>query len=363
MVWLRGEFHIADNTPATGDVLVTGGQLISTNDLVAIGRYGVGTFTITNATAVFTNASVGRHDGAEGTLTVQSNATVYALDAVSVARFTNSLGHVSVSGGLLSLTNDTLWVGREGAGDLTVSSGTVLARSLWVGVSENGTNTPQGNVIIAGGTTLLSSNLLVGSPGVSAGQLSVVGGSLTISNGTGAGLLNAANGTVTLNQGTLITDNLTMTNLGGQFVFNGGTLRVQNMTVANGTPFTVGDGVQPAVLRLDGGVCSFADGLVIAGNATVTGCGTILGPIVNHGTMATNCGVALAITGIVKTGAVATISFTSATGSNYILEYNTNANGTNWAAILPGVTGNGSVMSKQDPTATNLSRFYRIHVQ
>ena len=30
---------------------------------------------------------------------------------------------------------------------------------------------------------------------------------------------------------------------------------------------------------------------------------------------------------------------------------------------IPGVTGNGSVMSRADPNATNAARFYRVHLQ
>jgi hypothetical protein len=53
--------------------------------------------------------------------------------------------------------------------------------------------------------------------------------------------------------------------------------------VGNGVPFTVGDGVKPAVFILDGGTHSFADGLVISPNAVVTGCGTIVGSVINNG--------------------------------------------------------------------------------
>ena len=79
---------------------ITGGQLIATNDLTAIGRYGPGQMTVSNnALVLLTNVSVGRHDGATGTLNVQSNAQVFLLDTLSIARFSNSVGHVVVTGG------------------------------------------------------------------------------------------------------------------------------------------------------------------------------------------------------------------------------------------------------------------------
>src|SRR5262245_8406724 len=72
-VWARGEFHVADNPGVQGSVLMTGGLLYATNDLVAIGRYGFGDMTVTNATAYFTNTSVGRHTDATGSLNIQND--------------------------------------------------------------------------------------------------------------------------------------------------------------------------------------------------------------------------------------------------------------------------------------------------
>ncbi len=363
IVWLRGGFHIADNAPATGNVLMTGGQLFSTNDLVAIGRYGTGSFTITNATAYFTNASVGRHTAAIGTLNVQPNASVFCVDDLSIGRFTNAIGHVVVSGGLLSLTNDNIWVGREGIGDLTVSGGTVRARSMFVGRSEDGTNTPSGSVNLNGGTTSISSNLIIGTSLLSTGQVSVAGGNLSITNLAGNARLTLAQGTFTLGSGQLTADTIFMTNSGGQFIFNGGTLQAKTMSISNGVPFTVGNGVSPATLQLQGGSYSFANGLVVSSNATVTGCGTIIGSISGPGTVSTNCGPSITITSATKSGSTTTVFFTTISSSNHVLEYKTNLTLTNWTAILPGVIGNGGVTNKQDTTATNATRFYRIHLQ
>jgi hypothetical protein len=154
-----------------------------------------------------------------------------------------------------------------------------------------------------------------------------------------------------------------VTNPDGQFTFNGGLLRAKNMTVANGAPFMIGDGVNPATLELQGGVYSFANGLVISPNATVTGCGTILGPITNNGTLATNCGPGVAITSATKASDTVTVFFSTVAGSNHFLEFKTNLSAPAWSAILPAVVGNGTVMSKTDTTATNVARFYRIHLQ
>ena len=376
-VYLGGECHIGDDSTGlgtgSGTAFITGGQLIATNDLFAIGRYGPGQLTVSNATTWLTNVSVGRHDGANGTLNVQSNAQMYLLDALSIARFSNSVGHVLVTGGLLSLTNDIVWIGREGSGDLTISNGTVRALSGVVALSTvvtdsitllPVTNVPNGTLTIAGGSLVLTSNLLVGTDSISTGQVSVAGGTLNIGGSGNAGYLAVGGGTFTLSQGSVLTGNLFLTNNGGQFLFNGGVLQAGNITCANGVPFVIGDGVNAAALQLRGGTFSFANGLVISSNATVTGCGTILGSISNFGTLATNCAPAgVVITAVTKAGGTATVFFNTLNQSNHVLEYKNALNDTSWSAILPPVIGNGSVKSIIDINATVPRRFYRIHLQ
>jgi len=122
--------------------------------------------------------------------------------------------------------------------------------------------------------------------------------------------------------------------------------------------------VNPAALQLQGGTFYFANGLVISSNATVTGCGTILGNVSNFGTLATNCGPAgVVITSVTKTSATTTVFFTTLSGSNHVLEYKNALNNTGWTAILPGVIGNGGVASSSDTNAIASRRFYRIRVQ
>ncbi|HTL59987.1 MAG TPA: hypothetical protein VL361_30225 [Candidatus Limnocylindrales bacterium] len=362
-VWLRSDLHVADNPGVVGNVLVTGGLLIATNDLVAIGRYGIGDMTITNATAYFTNTSIGRHTDSIGTLNLQTGAALFCYDDISIGRFTNATGHLNISGGLLSVTNDNIWCGREGIGDLTVSGGTVLARALFVGMSEDSRNAPQGSALFMGGVTTLSSNLVVGTSLLSTGQVQVLGGILSVTNSTGGNAVVVISGGFSQNGGTLIVDQLVVTNQAGSFSFTSGTLQARNLTIANGTPFVVGDGTNPATLQLDGGTYSFADGLVIRSNATVTGCGVILGNIVNSGTLSTNCGGGVTISSLAKEATTATMSFSTLKGATHVLEFTDTLTATSWTPLLPGVIGDGNLMTIQDINATNSSRFYRIHVQ
>jgi hypothetical protein len=167
-----------------------------------------------------------------------------------------------------------------------------------------------------------------------------------------------------MSQGNVIADNLLLTNTTGQFLLNGGTLQAKNALIANGSPFVVGDGINPASLVLLGGVYTFADGLIISNNASVTGCGTIIGNISNYGTLATNCSsTAVTISRLTKTGSTATVFFNTLSGSNHVLEYKNSLMDTSWNAILPGIIGTGSITNTADTNATAPSRFYRIHLE
>lgn len=361
---IGGELHVADFGGVLGNVNITGGQFFATNDLVAIGRKGVGTMTVSNALVVLTNTSVGRHLESSGTLTLEDNASVRLIADLSIGRLAGSSGGLFVNGGLLSVTNDDLWVGRGGVGEMTVAAGTVQVKSLHVGHSDDGTNAPSGTLTLAGGLTQITSNLVVGTSQISTGQVVMAGGDLLIANSSSSARLDLGPGSFTLAAGTLTADNILLHTTAGQFTFNGGTIRAKSMTVANGTPFVVGDGVNPATLELQGGTFSFANGLVIAANATVSGCGTIVGSISNSGTLSTNCSPAAPmITALSRSGNTATIWFSTLNGANHVLEFKQSPSDATWLPILPGVIGDGSVKSREDPTATNANRFYRIHAQ
>jgi len=110
-------------------------------------------------------------------------------------------------------------------------------------------------------------------------------------------------------------------------------------TVANGAAFVVGNGVSAATLFLNGGTHVFSGGLVISSNATLSGCGTIVGSIVNHGTIATNCGggVPPSITAIPQSQTAAqgsSVTFNVTATGTQPLTYQWQTHGTN----IPGAT-------------------------
>ena len=360
---VHSELSIGDSASCTGIVEVTGGELFIPDNLTnitRIGNLGFGILRVTNATAFLNNVSVARHDGAVGLLLVQSNALVACSDDISIGRFSGGSGTVLVEGGRLALTNDTLWVGREGRGTLIISNGLVEVESLHVAIVP--TNTARGDVLLAGGTLLVCSNFCLGDALLSIGQVLMTGGDFSVTNSDRTAFSSFPSGTMAMNGGTFTTDRLYVTNDTGRLTFNAGVLRTGNTTVSNGLPFTVGDGTNMADLHLLGGTHVFANTLVISSNATLTGCGTIIGAIVNHGTIATNCSVLISpvLTNAVLVGNTFRFSFQSVSGLVYTVEFKNDLNQAAWTPLQTRA-GDGTQFMVNDPIMTN--RFYRVRVE
>ena len=376
LLWLNDAGTNNPLLPLNAFSITNGGALTMSNSALAIDPSVLfvhidGTMTVNSGLVTFgdvapadasntpTTTKVG--SGPSGTLVVSGGAVSagelkVGCDASSALGFMNmsggtfdissmmTLGHdvgttgiVSVLGGQVTVTNDELRVGNMGTGQMTVSNAT-----LWL------------------------ADLAVGHDAGAAGTLTLQPGALVlVSSNLSIARLNGSTGTLTLNGGNLQTHNLLLTNTTGQLVFNGGMLTTSQTVAANGAPFIVGDGVSPAVLHLNGGIHSFANGLVISPNATLSGCGTIVGALTNHGTIATNCNVLLqpSITSIKKVGSVGSVWFTTLTGHTYTLLFATNLSGANWTPIPPPSNGLGGVMMLNDPAATSPDRFYRILMQ
>lgn len=328
---------VGRNPQTTGTMSVLGGQLVAPYEGARVGDSGIGWLTVSNATVLLTNVDVGHGPLAVGTLILQNNGLIQAAGDVSIARLSGSTGTVFVLGGELQAVGQTIHVGEDGNGTMIQSNGAISAKNLLV--AADNTNAATGSLTMAGGTLVLSSTLAAGSALGSTGQVIMSGGSLTVSN-------------------------LALTNATGQFVFRGGTLASAGTVVANGSPFVVGDGVTPALFYMNGGTHSFADGLVISSNATLAGCGAIVGTVVNHGTIL-SCGTAVPtrIAGLARTGTTNSISFATLAGQTYTLEFKNALTNAAWVPLAPATNGNGSLMAIQDPSATNTTGFYRVQVQ
>jgi hypothetical protein len=364
MLTVPSLFSVARNPTTTGMVAVAGGQLIALGEIARVGDTGVGSMTVSNASVWVTNADVGRDPLSVGTLMLQPGASFLISNELAIARFNGSTGSVTVAGGLLGGSGLKIGVGNEGSGQLTVSGGSVQCSTLLVAADV--TNTAVGLLAVSAGSVTAFGSLVVGAAGFSSGQVSLTGGSCAAANSASNALVIVANGTLVLNGGTLTADMLLVTNAAGQASFNSGTLNTRGTTVANGASFVVGDGVAAATLHLNGGIHTFANGLVISSNAVLNGCGTIIGPIINHGTISTNCSPPLiqpSIIAITRRGPTNSIAFTTVSGQTYTLEFKGSLTNGNWTPILPATNGIGSAMSLIDTNASGTRRFYHIHTQ
>jgi T5SS/PEP-CTERM-associated repeat protein len=285
-----GELSLGDTASCTGIVQVVGGLLSVVNsqtNIMRVGNYGLGQLVVSNATAMIPNISVARHDGSRGFVTLLTGGVISSSDDFSIGRFSGATGQVFVADGQLLVPNQTIWVGREGIGTLTISNGLIVADEI--NLAAVPTNTARGTFIIGGGTTLVSSNFVVGSESNSVAQLSISAGTLAITNLLGSATFVHTRNSVEMDGGTMTADQLLITNSAADFIFRKGTLRGISLTNSTGRPFVVGDGTNAAILELLGGTFHFSDGLVISSNATVRGCGNIVGAVQNFGTLAVDC--------------------------------------------------------------------------
>ena len=199
-----------------------------------------------------------------------------------------------MSGGQLTaaaLGTTAIVIGDQGVGQLSLSNGTIQASTLFVGT----TGGPGGTLTVAGGTLTLNAGLIVGTGAVwvSGGQLLAPSSSIVVgSNGIGQMII--SNGTVQANS-------LVLTNgANSQFALIGGALSSGGTVVTNSQRFLVGNGSSAATFSMAGGAHWFGNGLEIANNGILTGCGTINGNVTidSGGTVLASCGT-LTFDGIV----------------------------------------------------------------
>ncbi len=226
----------------TGTVWVTGGQLTATKPGLGtvIGDGSVGQMTVSNGTWRAWDVTVGAIGGSRGTLTVAGGTNTLSV-GLTVGNDPNANGAVWVTGGQLTVTAGTVRVGNNGVGQMTVSNGTWLART--VNVAANGGTTGRGTLTVAGGTSSVFLSLTIGGfPCTATGTVVIGGGNLFVTNATASAVLEVRTGSLILNSGLLTIDKLVMTNACGSFVHTGGTL-VYGTAVLDPTRDDDGDGL------------------------------------------------------------------------------------------------------------------------
>jgi fibronectin-binding autotransporter adhesin len=199
-----------------------------------------------------------------------------------------------------------LYVGAGGSLNalLITNGGQVTSRSAYVGAYPGGTNnqatvsgpgsmwinsgdlvvgyeTSQSTLFIADRGGVQASNVYVGLNSGFENLLSVDNSTLTAMNPRGTAVLDIRRGSVVFSGGAITTDQLLITNgASSLFTFNAGTLNTRSATVANGARFVVGDGTSATAYRMSGlptSIHNFANGLMVANNAILSGNGTIDG--------------------------------------------------------------------------------------
>lgn len=304
---ISGNLDVGADTNCTGQIVVTGGEMIATatNFSTAIGEQGNGTLTISNGVVRFDDVDVGRHTNVIGMLYVAGGSNL--INDLALARFPLSTGMVFQTAG--QLVTDAIRVGEEGHGEMTIFGGELMAETL---VVAGATNTASGALRIDGGTTIVESNLVVST--------------------------------------------------NGRIQFNSGFLSCAGTAVSNGVPFVIGDGTNAATFHMEGGTHYFDNGLVISPNGRLTGCGTIIGTISNQGTIATNCGPpAPHLVNPIHTGAQFSFSFASKGGVSYTIESTPTVDAITWNVVTV-TNGTGGTITIRD-SATGDARFYRARVQ
>jgi hypothetical protein len=127
----------------------------------------------------------------------------------------------------LIVTNGETDVGLGGVGTMSVSNGTWLAESVFVG-GEGGGN---GTLTVAGGVSSVYSNLTIGTADCTGtGTVMVTGGSLFVTNADHDAVLDLESGKLSLSGGTLVVDQMISTNPCGMFQQTGGTLVLGGVT-------------------------------------------------------------------------------------------------------------------------------------
>jgi len=260
---LDGQFFgvgVASN--ATGRVLLTGGELRTIDP--RIGVSGTGQMTVSNGlwrVSQLNLAAVGFLAGGSGTLTLAGGTSIFSARLIIGNQY-GSTGTVQVAGGELLTTNSSATVGYDGQGQMSVTAGVWRALEVGVGTLPS-LSTNFHTLSIAGGTTLLSSNLSVGNVFVCATNnlLAVSGGSLTLSNAAHDAKLLVTSGTFALSGGTVKVDTIDLSNPCAHFARTGGTL-IYTTAILDPARDDDGDGMSNALEQATGyDPLNAADGL------------------------------------------------------------------------------------------------------
>ncbi|MBR0191782.1 MAG: hypothetical protein IJQ31_06935 [Thermoguttaceae bacterium] len=244
------------DTAGTASATVTNGGTIQGKEAVIIGNETTGSVTLTDGGKIF------------GGYVQDGGTTVYK------SLFLGGYNGTATTGsGTLTITNgsvdvNTVNLGRQGAGTITMDAGTFTAHGIsYIGMGGDGTFT------LNGGTVTMQELAFNHEGGKSNGKLTVNGtgatltaSKLTVSSAQGTALVDMKAGSATVSGGTTVGQNGTLNISGGTFasgcsISNNGVVNLSGGAITGAT--TVG---QNGTLNMSGGT--------ISGNLTI-GPGTL----------------------------------------------------------------------------------------
>ena len=169
------------------DGLVTvlaGGNLIATNSLTVLGS---------------TNGANAQLNITGGTVQLLNSTNTIAL---VVGKATNSTAQVTLSGGSLSTTtNDRVYIGCFGSGQVTVSNGMLNSQDVYLGLGAGGS----GTLTVTGpGSTNLNVGLHIGYGVGGSGSAWITDGAVVTSRNSNVGVGDSGTGTLGVTNATLV---------------------------------------------------------------------------------------------------------------------------------------------------------------
>jgi len=219
---------VGQYTGSSGELWVTGGQLLLANGVAEIGVSGAGILGQSNGLMRTDEEVVGFNSGSTGQLVVAGGTHV--AGTLLVAGVSGSIGSASVAGGQLITTNTDLggsFVGFNGTGQMNVSAGSWQAGAVSVATLSGS----QGTLTFAGGVTTMTNlvlgNCTLGTPG----YMIVNSGDVFVTNAAHTATIDVRDGFVLMNGGQLIVDRLVITNNCGLFFHDAGTLSVGTLVL------------------------------------------------------------------------------------------------------------------------------------
>jgi T5SS/PEP-CTERM-associated repeat protein len=276
-------------------VLVTGtGSVWSNRNEISINGGGYDSLTVSNGGVVY--SSSGEVAGVQGGNFALITGTGSVWNVSGLLEIDDAFGNsfiISDGGAVYSGSGETFQPTQvTGNGSVwSVNGGSLV-------IANDGLTISDGGVVFAGSVSIIAAEANNGT------EVNVSGGGLYATNGLGTGGLAMSANQLILNGGTVTVDQFQMVTDDGFFTFGSGLLTSGGTVVSNNENFVVGDGTNGATFQLASGgtgVHSFANGLTISSNAFLTGCGTVEGSVVDNpgGTIVANCGGTLTFTGIV----------------------------------------------------------------